>query len=299
MNLQELTRSKHFKQTIIITFLSLSALTWLIIWIYGHYYISTDDAYVGANVVQIAPRISGQVNKLYVRNNQYVHEGDVLFEIDSVPYELAVNSAKAQVAMSEAQMENASITEKRTTTLVKQQYSSAQAADNAVTSLRTALANLQYAQTGLQQANLNLQYTKIVAPTSGWVTNVTLREGDVITTNQPLFALISDREFWVDANFKETEMAQIKSGQHVKLIVDMYPDHTFNGVIESIAGGAGAAFSLLPPQNATGNWVKVTQRVPVRIRVLDPDQRYPLRIGTSVDVTISLHNYYKQPISSS
>ncbi len=299
MNLQSMIQSKHFKKAIIAVFFLLSALAWLVIWIYGYYFVNTDNAYVGANVVQIAPRISGQVSKLYVRNNQYVHEGDLLFEIDSAPYELAVNSAKAQVAVSEAQLENASLTEKRTTTLLKQRYSSEQSADNAVASLRTASANVQYAQTGLQQANLNLQYTKIVAPTSGWVTNVTLREGDVINMNQPLFALIGDREFWVDANFKETEMERIKPGQRVKLVVDMYPDHTFNGVIESIAGGAGAAFSLLPPENATGNWVKVTQRVPVRIHVLDPDQHHPLRIGTSVNATVSLHRYYKRPTLSS
>jgi membrane fusion protein, multidrug efflux system len=111
----------------------------------------------------------------------------------------------------------------------------------------------------------------------------------VITAYQPIFALISDESFWADTNFKETEMEKIRPGQAAKIEVDMYPGHVFNGVVESISGGAGAAFSLLPPQNATGNWVKVTQRVPVRIQILNPDPRYPLRIGTSALVTVKLH----------
>jgi membrane fusion protein (multidrug efflux system) len=110
-----------------------------------------------------------------------------------------------------------------------------------------------------------------------------------------LFALISNSEFWVDANFKETELEHIHPGQLANIYVDMYPGHTFSGVVESISGGTGSAFSLLPPQNATGNWVKVAQRVPVRIRVLNPEQDFPLRIGTSASVRISLRSYLKQP----
>ncbi|MDE2089643.1 MAG: HlyD family secretion protein, partial [Gammaproteobacteria bacterium] len=90
----------------------------------------------------------------------------------------------------------------------------------------------------------------------------------------------------VDANFKETDLQAIRPGQPAVIYVDMYPDHHFRGVVESISGGSGAAFSLLPPQNATGNWVKVTQRVPVRVRILDPSPSHPLRVGTSATVTV-------------
>ncbi len=126
----------------------------------------------------------------------------------------------------------------------------------------------------------------MVAPTSGTIANLTLRPGNTVTPDTPLFVLIGNQEFWVDANFKETELTRIRAGQEVTIDSDVYPDHPFRGVVESVSGGAGTAFSLLPPQNATGNWVKVTQRVPVRIRVLDPDPAYPLRIGTSATVRV-------------
>ena len=91
---------------------------------------------------------------------------------------------------------------------------------------------------------------------------------------------------WITANFKETQLKEIRPGQHAEIRSDIYPDHVFHGVVQSVSGGSGAAFSLLPPQNATGNWVKVTQRVPVRIKVEDPDPGHPLRIGTSTTVRV-------------
>jgi membrane fusion protein (multidrug efflux system) len=103
-----------------------------------------------------------------------------------------------------------------------------------------------------------------------------------------LFAIISDEEWWVDANFKETELERIRAGQPATIRVDMYRDHEFRGTVESLSVGSGAAFSLLPAQNATGNWVKVTQRVPVRIRVLDPDAKHPLRVGTTATVRVEV-----------
>ena len=99
---------------------------------------------------------------------------------------------------------------------------------------------------------------------------------------------MSDEQFWIDANFKETEIEGIRPGQIAVIVTDMYPNHPFKGVVESISRGSGSIFSLLPPQNATGNWVKVTQRVPVRIRVLNPNTQFPLRIGTSAKITIHL-----------
>ncbi len=125
-----------------------------------------------------------------------------------------------------------------------------------------------------------------MAPTAGLGANLTLQPGNTVQPGVPLFVVISDNEFWVDANFKETQLKEIRTGQHAQVTVDMYPDHPFRGTVQSLAGGSGTAFSLLPPQNATGNWVKVTQRVPVRIRVEDPDPQHPLRIGTSATVDV-------------
>lgn len=286
--IQQFTQHKYFKKIVVAIFFSISAIIWMGIQIYNHYYTSTEDAYINAHVVQIAPRVTGKVSHLSVVNNQYVQKDQPLFDLDPAPYQAAVDSAQAQVAIAEAQLAKASIEAKRTVPLVRQKYLSPQDGDNTIASLKTATGNLEYAKAGLTQAELNLAYTNLKAPVSGWITNLTLRTGDVVSANQPLFALISDEEFWADANFKETEMEHIKPGQLATIITDLYPNHPFQGSVESISGGAGAAFSLLPPQNATGNWVKVTQRIPVRVRIINPDKNFPLRIGISATVTVKL-----------
>lgn len=280
--------SKKLKITILGAFLAVSFIGWFGIWLYGHYYVSTDDAYVNANIVQIAPRVNGRVDEVYVQNNQYVKRGQLLFTIEKAPLQASVDSAKAQVTIAEAQLAQASLHAKRTLPLVKQNYLSPQEGDNVYANLKTAEGNLAYAKAGLAQAQLNLAYTTIKAPTSGWISNLNLREGSIVITNQPLFALISDDEFWVDANFKETEIGIIKPKQTATITTDLYPNHVFHGIVESISGGAGTAFSLFPAENATGNWVKVTQRIPTHIRILDPDARHQLRIGASASVKIKL-----------
>ncbi|TAK74142.1 MAG: HlyD family secretion protein [Gammaproteobacteria bacterium] len=297
ISLHHLTQTKNFKKFVIISFFTLSALTWLSLHLYHHYYLSTDDAYVNANVVQIAPRVTGKVVRLYVTNNQYVKKDAPLFDIDPEPFQLAMNSAQAELALATAELENAANTQTRVLALVKKKFLSPQEGDNAVANFKTASAKVEQAKTQLAEANLNLQYTKVAAPANGWVTNVTVRVGGIVSENDALFVLISNEEFWVDANFKETEMETIKPTQTATIVADMYPHHVFNGIVESISGGAGTVFSLLPPQNATGNWVKVTQRVPVRIHILNPDPHFPLRIGTSATVTIRLNS--TQPTSTS
>lgn len=148
--------------------------------------------------------------------------------------------------------------------------------------------NVKAAQAAVDAARLKLDYTRITAPFSGTVSNLSLQDGSMVQAALPLFALIGDSQVWVDANFKETQFKRLQPGQKAEIRVDMYPGHVFHGVVESISGGAGTAFSLLPPQNATGNWVKVTQRVPVKIVVTDADPKLPLRIGTSAAVKVLL-----------
>ena len=175
--------------------------------------------------------------------------------------------------------------------------------DTAAAAVRAAQANVEQAESvlgkagaqnaavraaaaKLAQANLDLKHTRVVAPASGLIANLELRPGSMVQNGVPIFTVIGDADFWVDANFKETELRRVKPGQKAKIVVDMYRDHEFRGEVTSLSGGAGQAFSLLPAQNATGNWVKVTQRVPVRVRVLNPDSNYPLRIGTTATVHI-------------
>ena len=224
----------------------------------------------------------------------------------------AIAAARAQLAEREAELVNAKSNDWRTQQLVAGGFYSKQGgvtartqAQQAQAAVRAAQANVaqaesalgqageanasvQAAEASVAQARLDLERTEVRAPVTGVVANLTLRPGNTVTPGTPLFSVVGSDVFWVDANFKETELARIRAGQPATITVDMYPRHPFSGVVESVSAGSGTAFSLLPPQNATGNWVKVTQRVPVRVRVTDPDPQFPLRIGTTAKVEVAL-----------
>jgi membrane fusion protein, multidrug efflux system len=255
-------------------------------WRHSLQYVSTENAYVNAPTVEIGAEVAGPVTKVYVENNSQVKTGDPLFDIDRRSYELALAKADAVLAQRRAELTNTRANYKRTQELVAEKFLSQQAAETALLQLRTAEANLHEAEVAKAQAALDLEHTRVKAPNSGIVANLTLQPGNTVQPRVPLFALISDREFWVDANFKETQLQRISPGRQATVQLDMYPDRKFHGEVESLSPGAGTAFSLLPPQNATGNWVKVTQRVPVRIRITDPDPAHPLRVGTTAKVEV-------------
>jgi membrane fusion protein, multidrug efflux system len=150
----------------------------------------------------------------------------------------------------------------------------------------TPTVQLRAAAAQLAKATHERVKTHATAPADGSISNVTLRPGATVQAGAPLFAIIEGNRWWVDANFKETDLARIKVGQPATVQLDMYPDVTFDGTVESISSGSGATFSVLPPENATGNWVKVTQRFPVRINLTNPPADKPLRVGASTSVTI-------------
>ncbi len=163
-------------------------------------------------------------------------------------------------------------------------FSKAQDEDLVVT---TPTVKLRAAAAQLDKATSDQVNTHVTAPGSGWVSNVRIRPGSVVQAGSPAFAIIEEGPWWVDANFKETDLGRIKPGQPATIKLDMYSGVTLDGVVESISAGSGAMFSVLPPENATGNWVKVTQRFPVRIKITSaPNPDKPLRVGASADVTI-------------
>jgi membrane fusion protein (multidrug efflux system) len=301
-------------------------------WRLSQLYVSTDNAYLNADRIEMAAQVSGPVIRIWVQDQQAVRRGDLLLEIDPQPYQLAVDAAEAQLELSyqsssqdraavaaaratveqrTAELRNAQSTEQRAIELTKQKLISKQSAETTATEARTAAAAVSAAQANLEQAtsalgkagaqnaavraaaaklaqaNLDRAHTRVTAPASGLIANFEMRPGSMVQSGVPIFTVIGDREFWVDANFKETELRRIKPGQKATIVVDMYKDHEFKGEVTSLSGGAGQAFSLLPAQNATGNWVKVTQRVPVRVRLLDPVAALPLRIGTTATVHIA------------
>jgi membrane fusion protein (multidrug efflux system) len=149
----------------------------------------------------------------------------------------------------------------------------------------------QEATGALEVARLNLSYCTIVAPIAGYIAQKNVQVGDRVQSGQPLMAVVPLSEAYIEANFKETQLEDIRIGQPATIEADMYPDHTYRGKVVGIRAGTGAAFSLLPPENATGNWIKVVQRIPVKI-VLDTPapSRYPLRVGTSLLVTVNTRN---------
>jgi membrane fusion protein, multidrug efflux system len=157
--------------------------------------------------------------------------------------------------------------------------------------LDAADARTQVAAAELAEARLNLSHTRITAPVSGMLGKIHVQPGDVISAGQQLFPLVQNNPVWVDANYKETELARIKPGQTAIVNLDMYPGKTFHGRVASLSPASGVAFALLPAENATGNWVKVTQRFPVRVIITDPDPSGLLRIGASSTVRIDTSSH--------
>jgi membrane fusion protein (multidrug efflux system) len=184
----------------------------------------------------------------------------------------AIASAESRAAQAAAQAEGA-----RT---VPEQLKVTRARAGAAT------AEVQRAASALAQAELNLQYTKIVAPVTGVLSKRSVEPGQTVQSGQPLFSIVNLDDIWTTANFKETQLRGMKVGQPAKIKVDAY-GREYNGKVESIGGATGARFSLLPPENATGNYVKVVQRIPIRIRFdKDQDPNHQLRPGMSVEPTV-------------
>ncbi len=254
---------------------------------YSAFYPSTDDAYVQANTVNIAAQVTGPVNAIFVQDHALVKKDQLLFSIAPEPFKIALSKAQAVLAQTQAERN----TQQKDTARILQLSSAGQLpkadGDDAQGKLEALNASLNVAQSELAQAQLDLQHTQITSPSSGYLTHFTLRHGEMVQAANPLFVLVETGLWWINGNFKETDIEHIHIGQSAKIVLDMYPAITFKGKVQGINAGSGAAFAILPPENATGNWVKVTQRFPVRINIIDPDPKYLLRIGASGKVVIN------------
>lgn len=279
---------------------------------------STDDAYVETHTVAVAPKVSGQVIEMYVTDNQHVKEGDLVAKIDPVDYQaklaeisakyestlLKQKGAKATFDAVNSQITLAKRNLDRYTELYKSGAASKLEYDNAKTNYDSAQASLVQARENLlsegenrvadadlkqlsamrRQAQLALSYTKIYAPQSGSVSNKTIEKGALVQAGQPLFTIVPDK-VWVVANFKESQLRHMKIGQDVEIKVDTYPDKIFKGKVDSVQRISGAKSSLFPPENAVGSFVKIVQRIPVKIvftEEIDPKE-YTIVPGMSVE----------------
>jgi len=277
---------------------------------------STDDAFIEANIIRVSPKVSGVIQNLYIDDNQEVKEGELLLEIDSRDYEVRFEQAQSAYKMALYRQKSARADESATKTDMEIQESdyqrylklyakgavSKQELERAKSRLETsrsrysqssqnvfsksknrvADAEIKRLEALMKQAELELSYTKIHAGTSGKITNKTAEVGAFAHLGSPLFSIVPEKR-WVVANFKETQVGKMKPGQEVKIKIDAYPKKTFMGKIDSIQASTGAKTSLFPPENAVGSYVKVVQRVPVKIvftQAFDPE--YNIEPGMSV-----------------
>lgn len=314
----------------------LAAITGAAFYLSGGRYVSTDNAYIGAQKVLITPDISGKISRVVVREGQRVAPGDALFEIDPVPFRLAVQQSQSRLAGVRTDFANlksnlaatrnlidlakttVDIRQRdldRKSTLVQNRSGSQAdvdasmaalvAAQNQLAQLRQSEAELgnqlkndpdlpieeypsfMQAKAALDQAERDLAHTIARAPLAGTATQVdNVQLGRYVSAGTPVLSVVDDRAPWVDANPKETDVTFLHPGQPVTVDVDAFPGRTFHGTVAALSPGTGAQFSILPPQNASGNWVKVVQRVPVRIVFNAGEDTENLRAGMSAVVNI-------------
>ena len=299
-------------------------------------YVWTNDAFVRAAKITVNARVAGQAVNIAVHDNQRVKQGQVLFQIDPEPYQIAVDQADARLASARLQIDGLKATYRqqqaelqsakdsmgyaereydRKKALVANDFTPREVYDQTettlkvarqhVTSLEEQIANTVVALNGdpnievdrhptvraakalLDRARLDLSYASVTAPDDGIVTRVDdLQVGNFVTPGTAVFSLLSSRRIWIEANFRETGLTYMRPGQEATISVDAYPGSKFKAHVVSMSPGTGSDFAVLPPENATGNWVKVVQRLPVRLELdqLDPDR--PLFSGISVAATV-------------
>ena len=327
---------KRLRMILLVGLPALAVVIGLGLYLSGGRYISTDNAYVGAQKVLITPDISGKITHIAVREGQHVNPGDELFTLDREPFVLAQRQAKAKLdtarsdfdklktnlksldVLADLARKNVDLKQKdvdRKSKLVSTQAGSQADLDTAMAAVITAQLQAEFAvqqrdstlnqllgdpdlpleqfpeyaqaKAALDQAQRDLDHTTLRAPISGTATQVdNIQLGRFVAAGSPILSVIDDGAPWVDANPKETDITYLRVCQKATLDVDSFPDRTFTGTVVAVSPGTGAQFSILPPQNATGNWVKVVQRVPVRIAFDKNDDTHLLRSGMSVNVEI-------------
>lgn len=319
------------------------------VYLTGGRYVTTENAYVKNDIIQVSADIEGRVVDIAVRDHQEIGAGDLLFRIDPVPIQIRLARAEAElgtvrddlrglraeydvaageVAVTEGELNEAleavryhktqvkrfrSLQRRGATTRIRLE---AAEHDLAVARQRTEVVRKQaevarkrmgrvLVQLGgaldipveshpmyrekeslRDAARLDLERTVVRAPVGGIVSNVKLQAGEYVDSGRPVFSIIAGSRPWVEANLKETELTHIRVGQKATVVVDAYPDVMWHAVVESISPATGAEFAVLPPQNATGNWVKVVQRLPVRLQLQERPGAPPLRAGMTVSASI-------------
>ena len=251
------------------------AAAFVLYWVlYGSRYVTTDNAYTATEVAQVTPEVDGTIKAVNVVDTNSVKAGDVLVEIDPRDMQVMYDKAKANYDRAKIDFDRRK----------------ALSASGSVSADELTRSENELAQTSasFREASLNLERTTIKAPIDGVIAKRQVQLGQRVRAGTPLMVVVPLHDLHVDANFKESELEKIRVGQQVRLTADLYGSRVeYHGVVDGFSGGTGAAFAAIPAQNATGNWIKVVQRVPVRIR-LQPEElaANPLSVGVSMHVRV-------------
>lgn len=255
------------------------------------FYVTTDNAQIDGHFVMLAAKVGGYVKEVKVTEGQRVKQDELLAEIDSRDYENTLNQVSSTLISLEAKKNDAEKSFKRISQLFAKGVVAQQQYDSASAAFSESKANYDATAAQVAQAKLNLENTKIRAPSDGYVAKKSVEVGQLASIGVPLIGFVDANERWVTANFKETEIDRIRIGAKVSVSVDAIGGKNYYGKVVSISSATGSTFTLLPPDNASGNFTKVVQRVPVKIQLesLKPEDFEMLRIGLSVDVKVSAH----------
>ena len=253
----------------------------------------TRDGHVRAQIIKITPRVSGPITALPVHDNQWVSKGELLFRIDQRTYKLSIEQAEAKLKQAHASELVKADQAKRARDLSRKDKGaiSEQALVRKENDLLVAQADVEVAEANLHAAKLDLEFTEVRAPVDGYVTNLLLRYGSQTVANQPALALIDSNSFWVHGYFKETQIQNIRTDNKVVVKLMTWPDVALEGVVESMGWGiaqqdGAPAADLLPAINPSFDWIRLAQRIPVRIRLTHVPEEVELRVGTTASVFV-------------
>lgn len=253
-------------------------------------YVSTENAYVGAEMAQVTALTSACVKEIYVKDTDIVNVGDTLALLDDTDSKLLLAKVQAEHDKAQAEFDRTKLDSDRRLSLSKTGSVSKEEISTSENAHKIATAILAATKVEVEQAQVDLNRTVIKSPLSGTIAKRQVQLGQRVFPGAVLMSVVPTDTLHVDANFKETQIRRIKPGQYVTMTTDFYgEDVVYQGKVIGLSGGTGSAFSIIPAQNATGNWIKVVQRLPVRIS-LDPSELkdHPLHVGLSVHVTVDL-----------
>ncbi|WP_135384324.1 HlyD family secretion protein [Vibrio tasmaniensis] len=253
----------------------------------------TRDGQVSAYIVSITPRVTGQVTKVHIEDNSQVVKGDLLFEIDPSIYQAAYNKALATQKQARALLAKAKNEEQRALNLEKRTPGALPVLtlNNLNNAVETNAANVALAKANVEEAHLNLKYTKVYAPTNGFITNLNLREGSQVVANTPVVALIDQDSFWIEGYFKETDLVNVGPNDKALVTLMMHNNIQLEGHIKSIGFGiatqdGSTGNDLLPNVNPNFQWIRLAQRIPIKVVLDNVPEDLQLRVGMTASIKI-------------